>query len=242
MSEIDDLIGTFRCEATETLHELATTLESQRGRPFDPAASEVAARLAHNLKGAALTVAAKSLAERCSTLEVELEAAVNARRPLSEQLEGWLSAVEAMRSMLGTPNLVAVAPVAVMANTRTTPHRVLVVDDSFIVRTVEAEMLGSAGFDVSVSSDGEEAWGLLEAGQYDLVVCDVQMPNVDGWELTRRIRASTKLEALPVLLVTGRSGPEDLLRGAEVGASGYIAKDDMSQEKLVAAVRGLVSE
>jgi CheY-like chemotaxis protein len=242
MTEIDDLIETFRCEATEILGELGTTLSAQRGRQFDRTSSERAARLAHNLKGASLTVGAKSMAESCSTIEAELDGVVDAGALRAEQLESWLNAVAEMHSMLEAPDLIAIPPRAAMATTQPVSHRILVVDDSLIVRTVEAEMLASAGFDVSVSSDGEEAWATLEQGQFDLVVCDVQMPNVDGWELTRRIRASAKLRDLAILLVTGRTGPEDLLRGVEVGANGYIAKDDLGQENLVAAVRRLISE
>lgn len=119
-------------------------------------------------------------------------------------------------------------------------RRILVVDDSVAVRTLESHTLGSAGYEVSVCADGMEAWEFLQKKQYDLVVSDVQMPNMDGFELTTRIRASTTLHHLPVILVTGLSSPTDVSRGAEVGADSYIIKGEMDQNQLLTAVRRLI--
>ncbi|HMA95968.1 MAG TPA: response regulator, partial [Polyangiaceae bacterium] len=127
-----------------------------------------------------------------------------------------------------------------IASQPSTRKRILVVDDSLAVRTLESHTLGSAGYEVSVCADGMEAWESLQKKQCDLVVSDVQMPNMDGFELTTRIRASAALHHLPVILVTGLSSPADVSRGAEVGADGYIIKGELDQNQLLTAVRRLI--
>lgn len=119
-------------------------------------------------------------------------------------------------------------------------RRVLVVDDSLSVRTLEAQSLSSAGYEVSVFPDGKDAWEALQQSSFDLVVSDVQMPGMDGLELTTRIRASEKLRQLPIVLVTGLHSARDVTRGAEAGADEYIIKGQLDQEKLLRAVRRLL--
>lgn len=119
-------------------------------------------------------------------------------------------------------------------------RKILVVDDSLAVRTLESQTLGAAGYDVTVCVDGMEAWQLLQKREFDLLISDVQMPNLDGFELTARIRASEPLQHLPVILVTSLSSPNEVARGAQVGADSYITKGDLDQEKLLLAVRRLI--
>lgn len=115
--------------------------------------------------------------------------------------------------------------------------RVLVVDDSMTSRTLERNMLVTAGFDVVTCVDGSEALRLLGAESFDLVVSDVQMPNVDGFELTRRLRADDRLRYLPIVLVTGITNADARARGLAAGANAYIVKDELDQRLLVEAVR-----
>lgn len=114
--------------------------------------------------------------------------------------------------------------------------RILVVDDSLTSRTLERNILASAGYDVDVAVDGSEAWSLLGERAYDLLVADVQMPQIDGFELTRRVRADTRLRALPVILVTALASPEDIAQGALAGADEYLVKAQLEHDKLVEAV------
>lgn len=118
--------------------------------------------------------------------------------------------------------------------------RVLVVDDSLTARTVSQSTLIAAGYEVALAVNGEDAWRLLEREHIDLVVTDVQMPIMDGFELTRRIRAHQELKLLPVVLVTKRSSQEDVARGAESGADEYIVKGKLEQQKLRSAVTKLM--
>ncbi|MCP4660967.1 MAG: response regulator [bacterium] len=120
------------------------------------------------------------------------------------------------------------------------PARILVADDSLASRTLERNMLAAAGYDVSVCVNGEEAWDRLQRERFDLLVSDIRMPRLDGFELTRRIRASDAIEHLPVVLVTGLDEPEDIARGAEVGADEYIIKGELDQGRLLEAVSRLL--
>ena len=126
------------------------------------------------------------------------------------------------------------------AERRRQSRRILVVDDSMTSRTLIKNILGSAGFQTSTAVDGEEALSLLQDESFDLVVADVEMPKVDGLELTHRIRASQRLRDLPVVVVTSLGSESEKRRGAEAGASAYIVKGEFDQDLLVATVRSLV--
>lgn len=114
--------------------------------------------------------------------------------------------------------------------------RILVVDDSLTARTLHRNTLLAAGYEVSTASDGAEALRMLENEPYAMLVSDVEMPVLDGIELTRRVRANEKLRDLPVILVTSRSRPTDVERGTAAGADEYIVKGTLDQQKLLDAV------
>ncbi|HEV8662080.1 MAG TPA: response regulator [Candidatus Methylomirabilis sp.] len=117
---------------------------------------------------------------------------------------------------------------------------VLVVDDSITTRTMEKNLLETAGYQVRLAVDGVEAWTLVKSEEFDLVLSDVDMPRLDGFELTARIRADRKLAELPVVLVTALESREDKERGIEVGANAYIIKSSFDQSNLLEIIRRLV--
>lgn len=119
-------------------------------------------------------------------------------------------------------------------------HRILVVDDSITTRSLEASVLGAAGYEVTTAVDGLEGWRALQAGNFDLVVSDVQMPRMDGLELCRKIRSSQTLESLPVILVTSLDQPEEKMQGMEAGADSYITKSSFDQDTLLGTIRQLI--
>jgi two-component system chemotaxis sensor kinase CheA len=119
------------------------------------------------------------------------------------------------------------------------PPLVLVVDDAVTTRTMERNLFEAAGYRVEVAVDGAEAWTALKGGEFDLVVSDVDMPRVDGFELTARIRADARLADLPVVLVTALESREDKERGIEVGANAYVVKSSFEQSNLLEIVRRL---
>ena len=117
---------------------------------------------------------------------------------------------------------------------------VLVVDDSITTRTMEKNLLEAAGYEVKVAVDGIDAWTLLKSKAFDLVVSDVDMPRMDGLDLTAKIRADQKLGELPVVLVTALESREDKERGIEVGANAYIVKSSFDQSNLLEIIRRLI--
>ncbi|WP_305044995.1 hybrid sensor histidine kinase/response regulator [Geoalkalibacter sp.] len=118
--------------------------------------------------------------------------------------------------------------------------RVLVVDDSITTRTMEKNILEAQGYQVETAIDGEQALEMFAARSFDLVVTDIEMPGIDGFELTRRLRALPQCAELPVIVVTSRASDDDKRRGLDVGAQAYIVKGSFDQGKLVDAVETLI--
>jgi two-component system, chemotaxis family, sensor kinase CheA len=117
---------------------------------------------------------------------------------------------------------------------------ILVAEDSITSRMLLKGILESAGYNVRIAVDGMEAFTLLRAGGFDLLVSDVEMPRLNGFDLTARIRADKKLAELPVVLVTALETREDRERGIDAGASAYLVKSSFDQSNLLEAVRRLV--
>ncbi|MGD8719609.1 MAG: hybrid sensor histidine kinase/response regulator [Candidatus Zixiibacteriota bacterium] len=129
----------------------------------------------------------------------------------------------------------AAAPEPVVAK-----RTVLVVDDSLTTRVLEKNILEAAGYQVVVATDGEEALEVLGRETCDLAVVDVQMPRMDGYELTRRIRSSTEHRELPVVIVTSLDTERDVARGLDAGADAYIKKSAFDQRELLAVVEQFI--
>jgi len=110
--------------------------------------------------------------------------------------------------------------------------RVLVVDDSQMVRDLHTFMLRSGGFEVRQSANGCEALELLLLERFDLVVSDVNMPKMDGLELTRRIRATDGYAQTTIILVSTEVEAKDRLNGLRAGANVYVVKPARANELL----------
>lgn len=120
--------------------------------------------------------------------------------------------------------------------------RVLVVDDSMTTRTLMAGILEQSGYDVTAVADGEAAWRVLQERGADALVSDVQMPRMDGVELTRTVRAAPRFADLPIILVTGLADEEDRMRGLEAGANAYLVKSAFDQRSLLEALSALAGD
>lgn len=120
-----------------------------------------------------------------------------------------------------------------------TAVRVLLVDDSLVTREMERRLLEDAGFDVTAAGDGEEALSSLGEGTFDCVVTDIEMPGMDGFELTEHLRGIEHLDQLPIIVVSTRDRPEDRLRGLKAGADAYLTKQSLDAGELVDLVRRL---
>jgi len=118
-------------------------------------------------------------------------------------------------------------------------QRILVVDDSPFYRRQIAGYLKECGLEVVEAVNGDEALALLETtGGIGLVLTDVEMPVMDGLELTRRVRSIESLRHLPVVAITSLSGEDAERRGREAGVDGYLVKLD--REKILAEVEKLL--
>jgi two-component system, chemotaxis family, sensor kinase CheA len=117
---------------------------------------------------------------------------------------------------------------------------VMVVDDALMVRELQRSILERVGYSVRTASDGAEALAMLSNEPADLVVTDLEMPNVDGFALTGSIRAHPRLTNIPVLIVSSRASAEDHQRGLDAGADGYIVKTSFDEAGLLSAVSRLL--
>lgn len=117
---------------------------------------------------------------------------------------------------------------------------ILLADDSLTTRTLEKNILQAAGYEVRAVGNGQDAWDLLQREGVDLLVSDVQMPRLDGFDLSAKIRSDARFQDLPVVLVTSLDSPADRRRGIEAGADAYIVKSGFDQEHLIDVIRRLI--
>jgi len=103
-------------------------------------------------------------------------------------------------------------------------RRALVVDDDAMIVKLQSMILERAGFDVVTASNGQEGLDQAAATHPDVVLLDVMMPGIDGLEVTRRLKADAATKAIPVILVSARTGMEDIDAGRAAGADEYVKK------------------
>lgn len=119
-------------------------------------------------------------------------------------------------------------------------NSILVVEDSITSRMLLQNILESAGYEVKTAVDGLDGFTSLRTDPFDLVVSDIEMPRMNGFDLTAKIRSDPKLSALPVVLVTALSSREDRERGIDVGANAYIVKSSFDQSNLLGVIKKLI--
>lgn len=117
---------------------------------------------------------------------------------------------------------------------------ILVVEDSITARALLKNILEAAGYRVKTAVDGVDAFTTLRTEAFDLVVSDVDMPRLNGLDLTAKIRGDKKLAELPVVLVTALESREDRERGIDVGANAYLVKRSFDQSNLLEVIRRLI--
>lgn len=222
---------TFRFQdVTLPLRSLATTLGFARGAP--------------ERRVVVVDLGAKRFALRCANVLGHFELI---RRPAGRHL-GRTSGVSASaqtergelvlvldQNHLKNRLMQAQNPIDAPTRIEAAPkRRVLVVDDSIVVRNLLEGMLISAGFEVKTAENGHAALPHLEGFRPGLVLSDIEMPGMGGFELLRQIRARDPL--LPVVLVTARSSEADQGKAVELGANAYVTKGEFASESLVATV------
>jgi two-component system chemotaxis sensor kinase CheA len=195
-----------------------------------------------------IAVPGRRIAVVCDALLGEEEVVVKPLGPLLAAVPGYLGAV-----ILGDGRVALLAEPAALAqgrpDTAVRPAvvrpadvlKILVAEDSFTVRELQRSILEAAGYQVVTARDGSEAMRIVsrDAG-IALVITDLEMPGLDGLELTRAIRADPARASLPVVIVTSQGSEEDQRKGIAAGADAYMAKRSFDQQALLATVERLV--
>lgn len=144
--------------------------------------------------------------------------------------------VRSIDSMLKESGLRSIRKAAPLKKAR---RRVLVVDDSITIRELQRNLLSSEGYEVATAVDGADAWNALRMDSFDLVVTDIDMPRMNGFELVERLKSSERLKPIPVIVVSYKDREEDKLRGLEAGAEYYLTKGSFHDNRFIQAVRDL---
>ncbi|MDP9259220.1 MAG: response regulator [Actinomycetota bacterium] len=206
----------------------------------------------------AIIVAAggRRVALACDRLIGESEVVVKTLGPLLGSVTGYLGAAilgdGRVALLLDPASATSTSPRAARHSETVAPatavepgesRTLLVVEDSFMVRELQRSILEAAGYRVVTAKHGVEALEQLAAhSEIDLVVTDVDMPEMDGLALTEAIRASAEWAALPIIVVSSRHSDEDRRRGVEAGADAYMVKDSFDQHALLDTVARMVGE
>ncbi|HEY5358146.1 MAG TPA: response regulator [Streptosporangiaceae bacterium] len=202
-----------------------------------------------------ITVGGRRAAVTCDALLGQEEVVVKPLGPLFGGVDGYLGATilgDGRVALLVEPGILTRGSRQVAATARPMPmppapdravaaRKVLVVEDSFSVRELQRSILETAGYLVVTARDGRDAIETL--GQdtgIALVITDLEMPELDGLQLTRTIRADAAWSSLPVIIVTSQGSEEDRRRGIEAGADAYMAKRSFDQQALLLNVERLI--
>jgi chemosensory pili system protein ChpA (sensor histidine kinase/response regulator) len=116
---------------------------------------------------------------------------------------------------------------------------VMVVDDSVTVRKVASRFLEREGFHVVTARDGVEAMKLLQEHQPDIMLLDIEMPRMDGFEVARRVKSSAEFKAIPIIMITSRTGDKHRERAMDLGVEGYLGKP-YQEEQLLEAMSSFI--
>lgn len=162
--------------------------------------------------------------------------------PLSEDTDHpayaeLISAIEYTESVAAASDMSGVIPMSASTNARNKP-KILAVDDDSVNLKILTDILGTAQYDIITAISGSDALAKLETTYFDLLILDVMMPHISGYELTRIIRERYSVSELPILLLTARNRSEDIILGFQSGANDYITKPVDSWE-LKSRVRAL---
>ena len=122
-----------------------------------------------------------------------------------------------------------------------TSPQLLLVEDSIIIRTQMQRLLKAAGYKVTVAENGLAGWQQVQTHNFDIVLSDVEMPQMNGLEMTAEIRRHSEYDRLPIVLITTLASPEDKRRGANAGANAYLTKGDFEQQLLFQTLERLIN-
>lgn len=237
------MLELLRMQAQTQAQELSDCVRALARDPLAPEQLNACAAAARAFEGTAITVGLDAGAELARAMEESIAAVRRGEIELQQELIGMmLQAVQLLDSMAKLSS--ATPPVSALGDTlewspRDKGKPVLVVDDSPEDRELERKLLKFRGYDVVTAADGIEAWYAVLAGNFELVLTDVDMPLLDGIQLTRRIRKDPRLVRLPVLIACDGDDVQQRWRGFDAGANYYVVKGTF-HDTLVQAVATLI--
>ncbi|OGV48987.1 MAG: hypothetical protein A2017_17405 [Lentisphaerae bacterium GWF2_44_16] len=120
--------------------------------------------------------------------------------------------------------------------------KILVIDDSITVRELERHLLENKGYKVETAVDGIDGWNALRTDNYDIVITDIDMPRMNGFELVEKIKSHAKLRSIPVMIVSYKDREEDRVKGIDAGADYYLTKSSFHDNTLLEAVYNLIGD
>jgi CheY-like chemotaxis protein/HPt (histidine-containing phosphotransfer) domain-containing protein len=245
-----EFLPIFRDEAAARLDSFVATLRELDPEAPAPEAMDLLRREAHTIKGAAGMVGLMRAHRLAHALEDVCRSAQEDGGALGDDLvEILMRAADALRAAVEgqdaesapRPHLHAV-PTNGNGNgaaVADSGRKVLVVDDSFTLRELQRRILERAGYEVVLAEDGVDALKTLEGDEVEVLVTDIDMPNLDGFGLVEAVRADTRFASIPVIIVTSRDADEDRRRGIELGADEYVVKGAFHEQTLLETVARL---
>jgi chemotaxis protein histidine kinase CheA len=255
----------FRAEAVEHLRTLDAQLLQLERNPSDPRPIRAMFLSAHTIKGGAAMLGLADVSELAHALEDVLAYLRDESEPLDAEMADLLfRGLDRLRDLVDRaapggeldPATAALAEAlreraqASLASTTgasaesvpagATP-RVLLVDDSPTVRTLETLLLSEAGFDVEAVGDGQQALSLAQTGAYHLLVTSIELRGLRGLDLAAAVRASPACSHLPIIVMSGDDSAVSRHLAAEIGVQAYLRKGSFGQQQLVQAAQELLA-
>jgi two-component system alkaline phosphatase synthesis response regulator PhoP/two-component system response regulator VicR len=119
--------------------------------------------------------------------------------------------------------------------------RILIIDDEEVIRKFLKINLLKWGYEVKEATDGVEALEQLDHDDYDLLICDILMPNKNGWEVVKGVRSNPKIKDVPVIILTAKNEDRDMFTGYELGANYYMTKP-FTKDQLLYGVKLMLGD
>ena len=118
--------------------------------------------------------------------------------------------------------------------------QILVVEDSLTIREMQKKLLRNAGYDVTLAVDGIDGLNKVKLQPFDLIISDIDMPRMNGLELTKALKSEEKYRHIPLVIVSYKDRSEDKQKGLEAGADHYITKGHFDSDEFLQLIARLV--
>jgi len=118
--------------------------------------------------------------------------------------------------------------------------QILIVEDSLLVREMEKNVLESAGYNVHLATNGIEGLDMVASYKYDLILSDIEMPEMDGFEMIENIKKNPEHQDIPIVILSTKDSDEDKIRGIKIGADAYLNKQEFNEKEFLEIIKKLI--